>query len=69
MTHEEEIAALKAKNACQREQISSLVERARELEARLSKDSRSKPHGPPVARPRRTQDMALLAALETVFSG
>jgi uncharacterized coiled-coil protein SlyX len=46
MTPEEEIAALKAENAAQRqrldlllEQNSLLVERVRELEARVAKDS------------------------------
>jgi transposase len=39
MTPEEEIAALKAENASQREQIAALLERVRELEARLAKDS------------------------------
>jgi transposase len=39
MTPEEEIAALKAENASQREQIAALLERVRELEGRLAKDS------------------------------
>jgi len=39
MTAEEEIASLKAENARQREQIAALLERVRELEARLAKDS------------------------------
>ncbi len=39
MTPEEEIAALKAENAQQREQITALLERVRDLEARLAKDS------------------------------
>src|SRR5215831_4388049 len=39
MTPEEEIAALRAENARQREQIALLVARVQELEARLAKDS------------------------------
>src|SRR5260370_1692710 len=39
MTPEEEIAALKAENAQQREQIATLLGRVRDLEARLAKDS------------------------------
>jgi len=39
MTPEEEIAALRAENAGQREQIAALVERVQELEGRLAKDS------------------------------
>ena len=39
MTPAEEIAALKAENAQQREQIATLLERVRNLEARLAKDS------------------------------
>ena len=39
MTPAEEIAALKAENAQQREQIAMLLERVRDLEARLAKDS------------------------------
>ena len=39
MTPEEEIAALRAENARQRDQIALLVARVRELEARLAKDS------------------------------
>jgi transposase len=41
MTPEDEIAALKAENAQQREQIAALLERVRELEARLATDSRN----------------------------
>ncbi len=39
MTPAEEIATLKAENAQQREQIAALLERVRDLEARLAKDS------------------------------
>src|SRR5258706_14929949 len=39
MTPEEEIAALRAENARQRDQIALLVARVKELEARLAKDS------------------------------
>ena len=39
MTPAEEVAALKAENAQQREQIAVLLERVRDLEARLAKDS------------------------------
>lgn len=39
MTPAEEIALLKAENAQQREQITTLLERVRDLEARLAKDS------------------------------
>src|SRR5690242_11857184 len=39
MTPAEELAALKAENAQQREQIAALLERVRELEAQLAKDS------------------------------
>jgi transposase len=39
MTPEDEIAALKAENASQCEQIAALLERVQELEARLAKDS------------------------------
>ena len=39
MTPAEELAALKAENAQQREQIATLLERVRDLEARLAKDS------------------------------
>src|SRR5579864_9469258 len=39
MTPAEEIAILKAENAQQREQITTLLERVRDLEARLAKDS------------------------------
>ena len=39
MTPAEEIAALKAENTQQREQIATLLERVRDLEARLAKDS------------------------------
>jgi transposase len=39
MTPAEEIAALKAENAQQREQIATLLERVRDLEAHLAKDS------------------------------
>jgi transposase len=39
MTPAEEIATLKAENAQQREQIATLLERVRDLEARLAKDS------------------------------
>ncbi len=39
MTPAEEIAALKAENAEQRAQIAALLERVRDLEARLAKDS------------------------------
>ena len=39
MTPAEELAALKAENAQQREQIAALLERVRDLEARLAKDS------------------------------
>jgi transposase len=39
MTPDEDIAALKAENAALREQVSVLVARVQELEARLAKDS------------------------------
>ena len=39
MTPAEEIASLRAENAQQREQITTLLERVRDLEARLAKDS------------------------------
>lgn len=39
MTPADEIAALKAENAQQREQIAALLARVRDLEARLAKDS------------------------------
>src|SRR5258706_12831014 len=39
MTPEEEITALRAENARQREQIAALLERVQELEGRLAKDS------------------------------
>src|SRR5258708_21845002 len=41
MTEQERIAELEAENAQQREQIAALSERVRDLEARLSKDSRN----------------------------
>jgi hypothetical protein len=39
MTDQERIAELEAENACQREQIATLLERVRDLEARLAKVS------------------------------
>src|SRR5258706_12701845 len=41
MTPEEEITALRAENARQREQIAALLERVQELEGRPGKDSRN----------------------------
>ena len=48
MTPEDEIAALEAENASQREQIAALLERVQELEARLAKDSHNSGKPPSV---------------------
>ena len=48
MTPAEQIAELEAENARQREQIAALLERVRDLEARLAKDSHNS-HKPPAS--------------------